>query len=146
METFLYKIEDFQNFYDAVCDMVCKRHGITRTAFQIIFFLSRCPERNTAKEICQVRCIKSSIASMTIDKLVKNQYIVRENDSNDRRIQRLKLTSKTDSIVRDGDRAVKKVMETAFENLTKEEHDIFFQILDKIHDSIRDMTLEFETE
>lgn len=139
---FLDKIEDFEKFYDTLCDYVCKKYGITQTAFQILYFLSRFPEHNTAKEICNVRCIKSSIASMTIDKLVKNEYLMRKSDPDDRRIQRLELMPKANDIIQDGICLRDQVMDILFQELTQEEHDLFFLVLDKIHDSVQKIVRE----
>ena len=130
------KFKALEKLQDVLSSGICKQYGITQTAFQIIIFLSQFPEHNTAKEICSIRCIKSSNASMTIDKLVKNDFVMKKNDSADRRIQRLELTSKGESVARDGKKILKEFMGILFGDLTKEEYQAFFQIINKMHDSI----------
>ena len=99
MKDYLCEAEDFQRYFEKASEQVCRKYGITVIGLQILTFLGDNPERNTAKDICSCRCIKNSIASMTIDKLVNRGYIIRESDAKDRRIQRLKLTGEADPIV-----------------------------------------------
>ena len=137
MKDYLCEAEDFQRYFEKASEQVCRKHGITVTGLQILTFLGSHPERNTAKDICSYRFIKNSIASMTIDKLVNRGYIIRESDTKDRRIQRLKLTDKASPIVRDGGKMRQQFTDVVFEDFSQEEMELFLSMLDRICDSVR---------
>lgn len=137
MNDYLSRAEDFQRYLENAGAQVCKKYGITVTGLQILSFLGMNPERNTAKDICNFRFIKNSIASMTIDKLVNMGYIVRESDVKDRRVQRLKLTAKAAPVIEDSRRVRQQFEEVLFEGFTKEEIELFFSMLDRICNSVQ---------
>ena len=88
--------------YETFCQPVCKKFQISQTSFDVLMFLANNPEYNTARDICEIRGIRTGIASVAVDLLVKNGYIQRQPDANDRRITRLILTEKSDQIVQEG--------------------------------------------
>lgn len=139
MEEHLYKLEDFERFYEMTCEHICKQNQITPTGLQIIYFLGHHPDKNTAKEICQYRCIKNSIVSMTIDKLVRGGYLIRNNDRKDRRIQRLQITEKAQPIVVQGDELVQDIKEAVLKGFTNEEKETLFEMLERIHHALQEM-------
>lgn len=138
------KIENFGKVYDFFSYTICKKYEITQIAFEILGFLSAFPDRNTAKEICSIRCIKSSNASITIEKMVKNGYIRRESDTKDRRIQRLELTEKAQPVVEDAKRLHDSFERAVFSDLTEEEKAQFFLLIDKMHLSITNTLKEYQ--
>ncbi len=137
MKDYLCEAEDFHRFFEKASEQVCRKYEITVTGLQILTFLGNNPDRNTAKDICSCRFIKNSIASMTIDKLANRGYIIRESDSKDRRIQRLRLTEQAMPIVKDGQRMREQFTELIFEDFSREEIDLFLSMIDRICDSVR---------
>lgn len=137
MKDYLCEAEDFHYFFEKNSEEVCRKYEITVIGLRILTFLWENPDSNTAKDICNSRLIKNSIASMTIDKLVTKGYIVRECDPKDRRKQRLKLTQEAVPIVMDGKKMRRRFEELIFEDFSREEIDIFLGMLDRICDSVR---------
>ena len=137
MKDYLSKAEDFRRYLEKASEGVCKKYEITITGLQILGFLGKNPDRNTAKDICSFRFIKNSIASMTIDKLVTKGYIVRECDTKDRRVQRLKLTKKAKPVIADSCEMHRQFQELIFEDFSEEEIELFLSMLDRICESVR---------
>lgn len=80
--------------YEAVCQPVCKRYQLNQTCLDVILFLANNPEYNTAKDLWEIRGIRSGNASVAIETLVRRGYLKREADAQDRRLQRLILTER----------------------------------------------------
>ena len=74
---------------------------------------------------------------MTIDKLVTKGYIVRECDTKDRRVQRLKLTKMAEPVIADSCEMRRQFQELIFEDFSEEEIELFLSMLDRICESVR---------
>ena len=55
--------------YESFCRPVCKKHRINQTCLDVILFLANNPEYNTARDLCELRGIRSGNASVAIDTL-----------------------------------------------------------------------------
>jgi len=60
------------NIYSELSLPICKKYGINQTCFDILLFFANNPEHNTARDICEVRGIKSGIASVSVEILIEN--------------------------------------------------------------------------
>ena len=58
--------------YETFCLPLCKKFQMTQTSFDVLMFLTNNPSYNTARDICEIRGIRSGMASVAIDFLVKN--------------------------------------------------------------------------
>ena len=67
--------------YEAVCQPVCKRYQLNQTCLDVILFLANNPEYNTAKDLWEIRGIRSGNASVAIETLVRRGYLKREADA-----------------------------------------------------------------
>ena len=65
-------------------------------------FFHNYPEYNTARDLCQVRGIKSGLASVAVDTLLQRGLLIRRDDTSDRRVIRLLITPAAADIIRDG--------------------------------------------
>ncbi|MDY4898268.1 MAG: MarR family transcriptional regulator [Eubacteriales bacterium] len=88
--------------YSALCAPVCKKHGINGTCLDVLMFFHNYPEYNTARDLCQVRGIKSGLASVAVDTLLQRGLLIRRDDTSDRRVIRLLITPVAADIIRDG--------------------------------------------
>lgn len=88
--------------YESYCQPLCKKYQLSQTCFDVLMFLANNPECNTARDICEIRGIRTGMASVAVDFLVKSDYLLRQTDPNDRRISRLTLTEKSTEIIQEG--------------------------------------------
>lgn len=133
---FLTFWKKFVHVYEVFCSSACKKHQMNQNSYDLILFLSNNPTLNTAKDICEIRGVKKGIISVTIDRLVSEGYLLRENDPNDRRIQRLFLTKKSDPIVADGRLMQKQYFAAITAGLSEEELDLFETVTKKMKQNI----------
>lgn len=77
---FLTFWKKFVHVYEAFCASACKKHQMNQSSYDLILFLSNNPTLNTAKDVCEIRGVKKGIVSVTIDRLVSEGYLLREND------------------------------------------------------------------
>lgn len=133
---FLTFWKKFVHVYEVFCSSACKKHQMNQNSYDLILFLSNNPTLNTAKDICEIRGVKKGIISVTIDRLVSEGYLLRENDSNDRRIQRLFLTKKSDPIVADGRLMQKQYFAAITAGLSEEELELFETVTQKMKQNV----------
>ena len=122
--------------YESYCIPVCKKYQLNQSDLDMILFLSNNPSYNTARDVCEIRGMKKGIVSVTTERLVKQGYLTRENDSADRRIQRLYLTKRCQDIVTEGKQMQRHFLEAITSELTEEEMLLYQKISDKIRTQI----------
>ncbi len=119
--------EKFTEAYQTFCLPVCKKYHLKQSALDIILFLANHPLHNTARDISRILGIKSGTVSVTLENLIQIGYLVRENDVQDRRIQRLKLTAQAAPLVQKGQQQ-QLFREAIAKNLTPEDLQTFARI------------------
>ena len=93
---------ELANIYSDLAASICRKYGINQTCFDVLMFCSNNPDSNTARDICAVRGIKSGIASVAVETLIKGGFVTRRFDTDDRRIRRLVPTEKAAPLVAEG--------------------------------------------
>lgn len=124
--------EKAMKIYENCCLPVCKANGINQTAFDVIMFLFNNPEYNTARDICEIRGIRSGIASVAVENLAQNGYLERKRDTEDRRIQRLILTEKARKVTEEGRAAQKEFFDILCSGISREEMQMYEIITGKM--------------
>ena len=124
--------EKAMKIYEDCCLPVCRAHGMNQTAFDVMMFLYNNPEYNTARNICEIRGLKSGIASVAIEYLAKNGYLERTADSHDRRKQRLLLTGKAVEAAQDGREAQKRFYEILSSGISPDEMRLYEEIMERM--------------
>lgn len=122
--------------YNGTKNTICKEFHLSHTSFDIIMFLYNHPKYNTAKEICEIRGIKSGIVSVEVEKLVQCNYITKEIDKLDRRKHILKLTEKVNNITTKGFSMQKAYFSAIHEGIRDEDLEIYNKTLEKILENI----------
>ena len=122
--------------YESFCQPVCKKFQLSQTSFDVLMFLANNPEYNTARDICEIRGIRTGIASVAVDFLVKNGYLQRQPDVSDRRIWRLILTEKSDAIVQEGRQIQQEFGKQLTSGISEEEIAAYMQTAQKFKENI----------
>ena len=125
--------------YETFCQPVCKKYQLSQTSFDVLMFLANNPECNTARDICEIRGIRTGIASVAVDLLVKSGYIQRQPDASDRRITRLILTEKSEEIVQSGRLSQREFGMQMTAGISKEEMDAYMKTAQKFRANILNM-------
>ena len=82
------------NLYAGLCAPICRQYGMNQTCFDVLMFCANNPDRNTARDVCEVRGIKSGMASVAVETLEKSGLLERREDPEDRRKHRLMPTER----------------------------------------------------
>jgi DNA-binding MarR family transcriptional regulator len=125
--------------YETFCQPVCKKYQLSQTSFDVLMFLANNPEYNTARDICEIRGIRTGIASVAVDLLVKSGYIQRQPDASDRRITRLILTEKSEEIVQSGRLSQREFGMQITAGISEEEMDAYMKTAQKFRANILNM-------
>lgn len=110
--------------------------GIPESYRIVISFLSRHPGANQ-KQIAEFANITTAAVNQTIKEMIRDGYVQKETDENDRRHTRIFLTEK-------GQETGKRLQERLFHSdevitaaISPEKEAEMIELLDKIHDCIR---------
>ena len=125
-------IRKFGQAYRIACKPVCKEFGLPQTAFDILMFLGNNPEYKTASDIVEIRNIKANLVSMYVDRLVKEGFLARKEDPNDRRRTLLLCTGKAQPVIEKGKLVQEEFLQSLFENTEKESKENFLKTLNVI--------------
>ena len=107
-------IRKFGQAYNIACKPVCREVGLPQTAFDILMFLGNNPEYQTASDIVEIRHIKANLVSMYVDRLVKEGFLVRKEDPNDRRRTLLLYTGKAQPVIEKGKTVQEEFLQSLF--------------------------------
>jgi len=111
------------------------RGKLTLPQFLILEFLYK---ENSAimSKIANVLSISPPAATGIVDKLVRDGYLVREYDQNNRRIIWIKLTSKGKRIVEEVIKQRRDLIKNIFGKLTEKERQEYLNIFTKIYKNL----------
>lgn len=121
-----------RKLYREKCAPVCKEYGINQSGLDIMLFLGHNPDHNTARDICEIRGIKTGIVSVVVEQLIQKGYLERKEDKKDRRIQRLFLTEASYNIVRAGENLQQETHGLLCEGMTMEDKEAINKVLYKV--------------
>lgn len=113
--------------YVISCRRVIKKHKISHPEFEILIFLATNPERCTAKDIGDARCIKANVLSVHIEKLVKAGYLQRSIIEGDRRKVKLSLTPAASPVIADARATQKEFIASIVNGASLEEIEAFLR-------------------
>ena len=115
--------------YDAQCKPLCQELKLPQTAFDILMFLGNNPEYKTASDIVEIRIIKANLVSVNVDKLVKEGYLIREADKNDRRKILLLCTEKAKPVIDRGKKMQEAFLQDLYAHIGEDERHNFIKTL-----------------
>ncbi len=138
----LVLIHQLIKLYQFSSEEVCESFGITRAELDIISFLHNNPGMDTAKMICEIRFLKKSIVSQSIDKLVKRGFVKKRADADDRRLLHLSLTPDADECVDKIDEMQKSFFNSITSSYTAEEKAGFAALIGKLEDHMSEISEE----
>lgn len=124
------------NAYSELCRPLCVKYGINQTGFDIILFCANNPEYNTARDICEIRGIKSGIASVASEQLIEDGLLLRVPDPTDRRINRLVPTERATALIEEGRAMQRSFTEALHEGITEAEESAMESITERLEKNI----------
>ncbi|MDO4307531.1 MAG: MarR family winged helix-turn-helix transcriptional regulator [Eubacteriales bacterium] len=118
-----------------------EKYGLRKVDIEVMYYLSRCGDRNTSKDIKSDTKITKGHISQSIDRLQKMGLLTFIPDENDRRCVHLKLTAQAESVAGDIAAVWNDLNRIVFEGVTDEEKKVLSSVAGKISRNI-DRALE----
>ena len=138
----LVLIHQLVKLYHLSSHEICESFSITQAELDILSFLHNNPNQDTAKTICEIRFLKKSIVSQSIDKLVKRGFIEKTADTDDRRLLHLALTPAADKCIERIDAMQSGYFRNIFSCYTEEELESMTALAAKLENHITDISEE----
>ena len=109
---------------------------LTLSQIAILDILSRNKESNMSD---MARSMNVTTAAMTgiVDRLVRDGYVARKNDPDDRRVIKIRLTSKGSAAVKSALENKKRMITRIFSVLPQRERDEYLKILERIREGLK---------
>lgn len=130
------------NLYAGLCAPICRQYGMNQTCFDVLMFCANNPDRNTARDVCEVRGIKSGMASVAVETLEKSGLLERREDPEDRRKHRLMPTERAAGVIAEGRAMQAYFTDTLRQGITAEEFAALESLMSKLERTMEGMEKE----
>lgn len=122
--------------YKSICAIALEDYNLTPNEIEIIYFLAKQKDLNTAKDIFEYLGISKSLVCRSADALVKKGFIITEKDRQDRRVVHMILQPTANDLVRKLRKSTRDFFQKAFEGIDENEKMMLNMILEKIENNI----------
>lgn len=122
----------FKKLYEKEYDAVIKKYNLKKIEIEILYFVSQCGSRDTAKDIAKLHCISKAHISNSVEDLTHKKYISVLEDSQDRRFIHLSLTEQAKPIIADIEVVRSRLSDIIFQNISEEEKETIMRVSRKI--------------
>lgn len=126
--------------YEEAHASVCTRFGLSLTEVDVLGYLMNHPERNTAKDIVEIRMIPKANVSVAVESLIQKGLLCRVPDQSDRRRIHLFPTAGTQPVFSAIRCARKKLANGLFIGFTPDEIRLFRSLHQKILDNAHQLS------
>ena len=127
------------NLYADLSAPLLREYGMNRTCFDVLMFCANQPEHNTARDLCEMRGLKSGIASVAVETLIAGGYLTRTPDAADRRKHRLVPTGKAADPIRAGREMQATFTDALRAGITQEELHALERLTDTLEENLTRM-------
>ncbi len=97
----LQQVHAVKRLFEMYSDSVCKKLSLSQMGLSVLMFLNNNPDRDTAKDIVELRMLPKANVSKAVETLIQSGLLLRIQDKNDRRLIHLKLTAEAKKITPD---------------------------------------------
>ena len=119
-----------------------EKYGLKRVEIEILYFLSRCGEQNTSKDICQYLNMNKGHISQAVESLYEQGYLRATPDTEDRRYIHYTVTEKAKAFSKETSRIWEGMIQKIFEGISEEELAAFKKVAGKIEENMNRMLKE----
>ena len=133
-------LEQLLNHLGYIAKRISAPHGfsfddivLTKPQVNIFFFVAYHEDGASVKDIAKFLGVTKGAVTQFIDTLVKKNLVKREEDTRDRRLQRIKLTEFAESRFEQFKKSYYTSLNTLFDNLTDEEIKQLVSLFEKLN-------------
>lgn len=124
-------IFEFSRIFREIMMNSCKSHSLTMLQLHVLLMMKKGQDIKV-KDIADKLMIAMPTATNLLDKLVEQELVIRKIDTNDRRNVLLSSTEKGKDFLIKGVKIRNEMMYKLLDNLSNEEKNNFFNILNKL--------------
>lgn len=122
--------------YNEICIDLLKKYHISSNELEILLYLYNNPDFNTAKDVVEKRGIIKSHVSMSIEKLIKKDFIQAIQDDNDKRKYHLIILDNALPVIEEGLKIRNQFYQMLLKDVSKEEKETFNHVIQKIYQNV----------
>lgn len=137
-ENFIISFQKVKKYYEKMYTGVRKSYGLTQNEIDVLIFLKKHPDMDTAGEIACHQSLSRSLVCKSVESLLDNQYLIAAEDKEDRRYLHLKLTEYADTILLKLLQVREDFWLILKKNIGREEMDVFLRVFDQITLNLED--------
>ena len=116
-----------------------KEYELTSNQIDVLYFLLRNKNYNTAKDIVEFIGVSKGLVSRSVDELIKKDYLYVKEDETDRRKMRLFLTESGKSIVKKIDKYDHEFLAKITNGISPDEIQTHLRIAKKISENLKNL-------
>lgn len=122
----------FKRYYEQQFLPLMEQEKLSMREIYVLLFLFNNPDRDTARDVVELRGIPKSQVSGAVDLLAERALLRRLPDGTDRRVVRLALTEAGEALGREAHEIQAACVRTLLSPLTAAESDQFQRLLEKV--------------
>lgn len=119
-----------------------KKYGLRRVEMEILYFLSKCGDNNTSKDIAHYLEMNKGHISQAVENLCKQGYLTAVTDVHDRRYVHFLVTDKGKVFNEDMSELWGNMLQKIFDGITEEEMAVFKAVALKMGENMDRMINE----
>lgn len=119
-----------------IMDFHLEETGVFSAQHQLLMEITKNP-LSSQKDIADRLKISTAAVAVSLKKLEKGGYIVREMDSDDNRLNQVTLTDKGKKVVAISRETFRKVDHSIFEDFSDDDLSMLFQLMQKLNTNIK---------
>lgn len=113
-----------------------EKYGLKRVEIEILYFLTRCGEHNTSKDVCQYLNMNKGHISQAVESLCEQGYLTAITDTDDRRYIHYTVTEKAKAFGEEMATLWANIIQRLFEGIPEEELKVFEEVSGKIGENM----------
>lgn len=128
-----------QKGYARLLDPICKKWNMTRNELDVLLFLYNNPGFDRAVDVVTKRGLSKSHVSLSLGGLEEKKLLTRQEDPQDRRTVRLKLTEQGMEIADIGRKAQQRFFYYLHQGVTREQIEMMLDFSRKVAENIKNI-------
>lgn len=136
---YIISFRKVKKFYKKFIDNEMKKFDLSQNEIEIITYLNRNPEKNTAKDIVEYLGLSKGMISRNIDILLSKGIIEPKKDNVDKRIIRLYITKESEELINEIEESIFNFLGSLLENIEEEKFEIFKEVLNSLTSNLEEL-------
>lgn len=129
-------IKELSYYFDKCKDKLCEPYGLSNVQSKVILDVYH-NEGTKITGICQRLNKETNTISPLINRLINHEYLVKENDKNDRRIYYIYLSEKSKNIMESLVKDIETMTWPLFDSISEEQTNMIYESLKILIDITR---------